>query len=96
MVAEGPGKIVWAEYVSAAILIMDLNRDISGENSRNEKCRGDPCDRPYCDRYDCLYREYKIQGEYKIRPYGVVTEIRMPEKNWAELQNFYETIIFIF
>ena len=36
MVAENPGKIVWAEYVSAAILILDLKRDISGENSHNE------------------------------------------------------------
>jgi len=36
MVAEGPGKIVWAEFVSAAILILVLKRDISGENSPNE------------------------------------------------------------
>ena len=97
MVTESPGKIVWAELVSAAILILDLKRDISEENSPNENgyvgailvialvvigtvvCTG----------------KYKIQGEYKIRPYGVMTEEKCREKDWAELQNFCEAIIFI-
>lgn len=36
MVTESPGKIVWAEFVSVAILILNLKRDISGKNSPNE------------------------------------------------------------